>query len=132
MTDNFQIDEFLQNRWATPEEQKRIYASLTPELKANLQELATNLQVLSDHIGNATIHINIAFRPLWWELSRGRSGKSQHVLCKAADIVVEGYTPAEVAAIIQQLIDEGKMKAGGLHAYDNFTHYDIRGKNARW
>jgi predicted oxidoreductase len=54
------------------------------------------------------------------------------LLGKAADIVVKFKTPDEVANAIKYLISEGKMKQGGLSAYDTFTHYDIRGYKARW
>jgi uncharacterized protein YcbK (DUF882 family) len=42
--------------------------------------------------------------------------------------------PAEVAAVIERLIDEGKMEQGGIGVYDEdgFTHYDCRGTRARW
>ena len=132
LTKNFHLDEFLLNQWATPEEQARIIKSLTGDVLENLKELAKNLQVLSDDIGNVPIKINIGFRPLWWELSRKRSGKSQHVTGKAADIVVDGMTPVHVAQRIEGLIKSGKMKPGGINAYPTFTHYDIRGINARW
>jgi len=132
LTKNFHLDEFLLNKWAKPAEQKRIIESVTDEVRKNLTELARNLQVLSDSLGNPRIDINIAFRPLWWEQARKRSGKSQHVEGKAADIRVQGMTPAQVAAKIEELIKAGKMKAGGLNAYPTFTHYDIRGVNARW
>jgi uncharacterized protein YcbK (DUF882 family) len=132
LTKNFHLDEFLLNKWAKPAEQKRIIESVTDEVRKNLSELARNLQVLSDSLGNPRIDINIAFRPLWWEQARKRSGKSQHVEGKAADIRVQGMTPAQVAAKIEELIKAGKMKAGGLNAYPTFTHYDIRGVNARW
>jgi uncharacterized protein YcbK (DUF882 family) len=132
LTKNFKLAEFLNNKWATHDEQRKIYESLTNDVQANLTELAKNLQVLSDNIGNATISINIAFRPLWWEQARKRSGNSQHVQGKAADIIVRGMTPTQVATKIEELIKAGKMKAGGLKAYPTFTHYDIRGINARW
>lgn len=132
LTKNFHLDEFLLNKWAKPAEQTRIFESLTDPVLQNIRDLAHNLQVLSDHIGNVSISINIAFRPLWWEQARDRSGKSKHVSGKAADIRVQGMTPAQVAAKIEELIKAGKMKAGGLKAYPSFTHYDIRGVNARW
>jgi len=132
LTKNFHLDEFLLNQWATPEEQARIIKSLTGDVLENLKELAKNLQVLSDDIGNVTITINIGFRPLWWELSRKRSGNSQHVHGKGADIVVAGMTPVQVAQRIERLIKSGKMKPGGLKTYSRWTHYDIRGVNVRW
>ena len=63
---------------------------------------------------------------------KNRSGKSQHCLCKAADVKVKGYTPLEVYEAIEHLISIGKMKQGGLGKYNTFTHYDIRGVKARW
>ena len=57
---------------------------------------------------------------------------SQHLGGKAADIVIEGVTPDEVADAIDFLIECGLMKEGGLGRYDTFTHYDIRGTKARW
>lgn len=132
LTNNFELLEFIENKWATPDELKRLWGSLTIEVGDNIKELAENLQVLSDHVGNVPITINIAFRPLWWEQARKRSGKSKHVPGKAGDIVVKGMSPSLVYAKIERLISEGKMKRGGLHAYKTFTHYDTRGKNARW
>ena len=54
------------------------------------------------------------------------------MLAKAADIKISGMTPAEVKALIVQLIKDGKMKKGGIGLYRTFTHYDTRGWNARW
>ena len=50
----------------------------------------------------------------------------------AADIVVNGVDPIDVAASIEKLIELGEMEEGGLKAYQNFTHYDIRGIKTRW
>jgi len=54
------------------------------------------------------------------------------MLAKAADIKVAGLTPTEVKAAIEALIAEGAMKKGGVGLYKTFTHYDVRGRNARW
>jgi|TARA_Y100000310_G_scaffold296235_1_gene328309 uncharacterized protein YcbK (DUF882 family) len=51
---------------------------------------------------------------------------------KAADIKISGMTPSEVKIVIEQLIQEGKMMKGGVGLYQTFTHYDVRGRNARW
>jgi uncharacterized protein YcbK (DUF882 family) len=107
--------------------------NIDKELLPNLQKLANNLQVLRDYLGKP-IHINAGFRPKWWEHLRGRSGNSQHTLCKAADIRVDDLTPEEVANAIEYLISEGKMLQGGLGRYNTFVHYDIgfNGKRRRW
>ena len=58
--------------------------------------------------------------------------RSQHMLAKAADIVVSGMTSLEVRDVIITLIKEGKMDPGGVGIYPTFVHYDVRGRNARW
>ena len=131
LTTNFKLSEFTHNRWATHDQQQRINDSVTPEIKMNLLRLAANLQVLRDHV-QQPVHINIAFRPKWWELLKGRKGTSQHTLGKAADIRVDGISPHELSMIIEDLIQTGQMDQGGLSAYPTFVHYDIRGVRARW
>jgi len=134
LTNNFSLHEFLDSRFFNKAEQKRVkesYRDNTFELEPNLIILADNLQVLRDHL-DARIDINISYRPKWYELSRGRSGTSQHVELKAADIVVKGMEAEDVFKEIQKLIEEGKMKEGGLGRYNSFTHYDVRGTKARW
>lgn len=121
ITKNFTIQEFYCND-GTP---------IPYNMLDSIKELATNLQVLRDYLGSP-ISINSAYRnPTYNEKVRGRSG-SKHMECIAADIVVSGYSPKEVADTIEQLIKEGKMKQGGLGRYATFTHYDIRGTAARW
>jgi uncharacterized protein YcbK (DUF882 family) len=51
---------------------------------------------------------------------------------KASDLRVSGMTPKEVALVIEGLIEQGKMKEGGIGVYPTFTHYDHRGIKARW
>ena len=134
ITENFSLDEFIVSRFYTKEQQEQVwisYLSNENELFKNIVKLAYNLQRLRDEL-KRPIHINIAYRPEWYEASKGRSGFSQHCLGKAADIVVDGYTPQEVAETIERLILEGEILQGGLKGYDNFTHYDIRRKRARW
>jgi len=62
----------------------------------------------------------------------GGAKRSQHLTASAADINAQDYTPKQLHMIIELLIDEGKMKQGGLGLYNTFVHYDIRGIKARW
>lgn len=104
---------------------------LTNEIRSNLFELATNLEVLRAHF-NAPITVNSAYRDPEYNASIGGAKNSQHILGKAADVAVKGVSPNEVADAIEFLINVGLMKEGGLGYYDTFTHYDIRGTKARW
>ena len=133
LTNNFKLSEFLYSKFYDEETQVKVIEEYNKDLgiHLNLLDLAENLQILRDYI-NQPVKINIAYRPLFWELQQGRDGKSQHVLGKAADIVIDGYSPRKVAGIIEKLIKEDKMSQGGLSAYTNFTHYDVRGYFARW
>ena len=121
ITENFSLSEF----------DCKDGSELPIALLPNVLDLADNLQVLRDYLG-VPISINSAYRSLEHNRKIKGSTKSQHLLAKAADIVVESKTPDEVANIIKYLISEGKMMQGGLKAYDTFTHYDIRGYRARW
>jgi len=121
ITENFSLSEF----------DCKDGGELPIALLPNVLDLADNLQVLRDYLG-VPISINSAYRSLEHNRKIKGSTKSQHLLAKAADIVVESKSPDEVANIIKYLISEGKMMQGGLKAYDTFTHYDIRGYKARW
>ncbi len=131
ITQNFKLDEFLLSKFYDKDQQKKVLESVDHRVLENIHQLAEELQVLRNKL-DQPIKINIGFRPLWWELKQGRSGSSQHVKGKAADIRANGLKPKYVAAKIEQLIREGKMSEGGLSDYNTFTHYDIRGYKARW
>lgn len=101
------------------------------ELMDNVKLLAKNLQVLREHLGRP-IRIISGYRSPKYNRRIGGAKRSQHMTAKAADIKVSGMTPAEVKAEIVKLIKEGKMNIGGVGLYTTFTHYDVRGRNARW
>jgi len=121
MTENFKREEFRSSDGA----------HFPYEVKQNLQVLAEQLEVLREHF-QKPIQINSGYRSPNWNAKIGGAENSQHLLGKAADIVIEGISPEEVADAIEFLIDTSMMKQGGLGRYKDFTHYDIRGKKARW
>ncbi|GIZ16626.1 YcbK family protein [Capnocytophaga catalasegens] len=107
-------------------------ATMPADVLKNIQELAKNLQVLRDFLGKK-ITINSGYRrPKYNATIKNASPKSQHILGKAADIVVQGLKPEDVAQTIEKLIAQGKLKQGGIGVYDTFVHCDIRGTKARW
>jgi uncharacterized protein YcbK (DUF882 family) len=97
----------------------------------NVKELALNLQVLRDFLGEP-LRINSAYRSEAHNKSIGGSSKSQHLLGKASDLRVKDLDSDDLYHIIEALISEGKMKEGGLGLYNSFVHYDTRGTRARW
>ncbi len=121
LEENFSLSEF----------KCRDGSDVPDELMDNVCLLAKNLQVLRDHVGRP-VRIISGYRSPKYNRKIGGARKSQHMVAKAADIKIKGMTPAEVKAVIVELIKEGKMHVGGIGLYTTFTHYDVRGWNARW
>ena len=120
LTTNFSLNEFNKRNYNVPTDVLR-----------NLIDLAKNLQVLRDEV-KKPIKITSGYRPAELNAKVGGATKSRHITGQAADFKIEGYTPKQVAAIIEKLIAEGKMKQGGLGIYSTWVHYDTRGTAARW
>ena len=99
--------------------------------QSNVKKLATNLQVLRDHIGQR-IHVNSGYRTPSYNKKVGGASQSQHLYAKAVDIRAQTKTPKKLHSIIEKLISGGKMAQGGLGLYSTFVHYDVRGYKARW
>ena len=121
----------LTKNFITAEFNSKDGSEMPEDVLQNVQKLANNLQVLRDRL-NAPIIINSGYRSPSHNKAVGGAVRSQHVLGKASDIVVLGYTPKEVAEEIERLINRGEMLQGGLKAYNTFVHYDIRKARARW
>lgn len=121
LTENFILPEFACNDGTA------VPVNLLP----NVKELAENLQILRNNLGES-IRVNSGYRTPAYNKKIGGVPDSQHLQGKAADIVVKSKTPKELAAVIEQLIASGTMKQGGIGIYPGFVHYDIRGSKARW
>lgn len=100
-------------------------------LMGNIQELANNIQVLRDHLGEP-VHIISGYRTPAYNKAVGGVKNSQHPKGKAGDVAVKSLTPRQLAVKIESLILAKKMKQGGIGIYKGFVHYDIRGTKARW
>jgi|ADGO01.1.fsa_nt_gi Uncharacterized protein conserved in bacteria len=101
------------------------------EYMNNVRLLAVNLQVLRDHIGEP-IHVNSGYRSPDYNKKVGGKKNSYHLKGMAADITCKSKSPKQLAAIIEKLIADRKMKQGGIGIYAGFIHYDVRGYKARW
>ena len=106
-------------------------SEMPTEVQLNIAELAVQLEIIRSHF-NAPVTINSAYRSPEHNRKIGSNDSSQHILGRAADIVVKGVAPDDVYDAIEFLISEGLVKEGGLGRYNTFTHYDIRGTKARW
>ena len=122
LTDNFNLSEFRC---------RCDNCDLPKDLISNIKELASSLQAIRDRF-NAPVTINSAYRCPNHNKASGGVYNSQHILAKAADITIKGFTPDEVADEIEGLVKCGAVKIGGLGRYNTFTHIDIRNAHARW
>ena len=121
LSENFSLSEF----------ECRCGCKMPKDVFENVKMLAIHLQTFR-HTFNAPITINSSYRCVEHNRSVGGSVTSQHLLGKAADITIKGYTPDEVADKIELLHSENRNRTNGLGRYDTFTHVDIRQNYARW
>lgn len=87
------------------------------------------LQSIRSHFGRA-VTINSAYRTPQKNAAVGGAAQSQHCYGTAADIVVKGVVPADVAAYAREIMpDWGGV---GIYARQGFTHVDVREVKADW
>lgn len=89
--------------------------------------LVTLLQKIRNHFGTS-VTITSAYRTTSYNKLVGGASSSQHLRGTAADIVVSGVSPLEVAKYCEFLMPNG----GGIGRYNNFVHVDVRSARARW
>jgi uncharacterized protein YcbK (DUF882 family) len=121
LTDNFKKSEF----------DSKDGAKMPEDVLVNVTKLACNLQRLRDVL-NRPISINSGYRSPSHNEAVGGVKDSYHTKGMAADIVVKGLNPKQVANAIESLILSGDVLQGGIGIYDTFVHYDFRKKRARW
>lgn len=90
-------------------------------------ELVALLQKIREHFGKP-ITINSAYRNATYNKKVGGVSNSQHVKGTAADIVVSGVVPEEVAKYAEYIMPD----KGGIGLYGSFVHVDVRAKRSRW
>lgn len=122
LTKNFNLSEFdCKDGTAVPK-----------EFHSNVHKLAENLQALRDYLNVPIAITGSGYRTPSHNKKVGGAKNSQHLTASAADINAKNHTPKQLAAVIEKLISEGKMRQGGIGIYPGFVHYDIRGNKARW
>lgn len=98
------------------------------EVEHTNPELWKALEELRAACGGNPIRINSCARCKEYNRSVGSTDTSQHVFGNAADIVVQGKTPIQVANIAEDLWSNKY----GIGRYAQFTHIDVRRNKARW
>lgn len=87
------------------------------------------LEKVRTHFGGVPVTINSGYRTVAYNARvSGSSSESQHCNGNAADIVVKGVKPRDVARYIETL----QPNSGGIGVYATFTHVDVRKGKARW
>lgn len=141
LTKNFSLHELM---YATLNEKGRqmndkaislMSDSDKEELFTNFQKIANKLQKIRDKY-NLPISINSGYRCRDWELFRGRSGRSQHVLGKAVDFHVVCKDNEKYNEIMKNIMKDCEHWMGGLAECTSqgnyiFIHIDIRIPNAQ-
>ena len=74
------------------------------------------------------VRVNSWYRDRLYNYRIGGVGSSMHLTCGAADVVKPGFTPAEVADILEDHPDSDQF---GIGRYKSFTHLDVRGMMGR-
>jgi len=85
------------------------------------------LQEIRDHF-NKRVVVTSGVRCIHHNERVGGSFASQHMNGRAADIVVDGVEPDDVAAWVDTVYPDEL----GLGRYSTFTHIDTRNEKARW
>jgi uncharacterized protein YcbK (DUF882 family) len=94
-------------------------------------QLLDVVQTLRDAL-EVPIKINSACRCNEHNTAVGGSANSQHTKGRACDVVATGVEPADVAEVVEFILDH-KGIAGGVGRYTTFTHIDTRTNGpARW
>ena len=119
LSENFTYKEFEESETA---DKLGIDNTIKRDLiRNNIKELVFHiLQPLRDKF-DVPIHINSGYRCLKLNSVIGGVPSSQHVMGQAADIVVEGKKPIEVA----EMIVEMGLPYDQLGLYDTFVHVSV-------
>ena len=119
LSENFTYKEFEESETA---DKLGIDNTIKRDLiRNNIKELVFHiLQPLRDKF-NVPIHINSGYRCLKLNAAIGGVPSSQHVMGQAADIIVEGKKPIEVAKMIVEM----GLPYDQIGLYGTFVHVSV-------
>ena len=113
LSENFKVKEFASTDGTDP-------IFIAPALVEVLQKIRTHFK--------KSVTINSGFRTAARNKAVGGAKYSQHLYGTAADIVVSGIAPKDVAKYAETLMPN----TGGIGIYSTFTHIDVRKEKSRW
>ena len=90
-------------------------------------ELITVLEDLREHF-DSPVRINSGSRCKKYNDRIGGAKKSQHLVCRAADVTVDKISPI----VVWEYLNFKYMARYGVGRYNSFTHIDTRNISARW
>jgi len=126
LSNNFYLDEFTRSQAAARHGIKIIVNEDSAEF-LNLRSLARFvLQPIRDELGS--VYISSGIRPVKVNKLIGSSKRSDHIVGRAADIVVAGYTPYEVAVWVRDNLKNYKQL---IHEFGQWVHVSIPAFNVR-
>lgn len=91
------------------------------------EKLVKILQAIRSHFGQP-VNLTSGYRTVSHNKKVGGADYSQHIYGMAADVVVVGVRPDEVADYAETLLPN----TGGIGRYKDFTHIDVRSTKSRW
>lgn len=113
LSENFKVKEFASTDGADP-------IFISPQLIMVLQRIRSHF--------NKPITINSGYRTHTRNKAVNGAKNSQHLYGTAADIVVSGVSPSDVANYAETIL----ANTGGIGRYATFTHIDVRKEKSRW
>ena len=94
--------------------------------RARLVKLCACLEQIRAAFGGRPVKITSGLRSPAHNAAVGGVADSQHVKARAADIVIAGVSPRDVAGFARTLAGLGGV---GLYVEDGFTHCDVRDRS---
>lgn len=121
---NLTLGELRKSSFVLPDEQN-LYAYIPIDTR-----VIKAFQILRDALGNAIVPTS-SFRSVRYELSKGRSGNSQHTFGKALDLKGVGLVDLVLEALESKNELYEQLRAVGINGFgvyesDGFVHIDVR------
>ena len=110
------------------EAHQTILTAPSPHLIPNAIKLCRVLCDLRAAVRPMSVLVNSWYRSTTYNHIIGGVPRSMHLTCGAADVTKVGFTPDEVADILERHPDSDQF---GIGRYRTFTHIDVRGMIGR-